>query len=79
MNEALSADDRRHARTSLIASLAFVITFLLSGVAWSGSAAPAPDPAKPAVAAATAPAENGPAIEQGELGCGCAEACLATD
>lgn len=76
MREPLSAEDRRHIRTSVIASLAFVCTFLLSGFAWAGSSEPKKSEARPAVAAAAAPAENGPALEQDDPGCGCDEACL---
>ena len=76
MNESLSADDRRHVRTSAIASLAFVLSFLLSGFAWAGSTEPKKGEDRPAAAATAIPAENGPAPEQGSLGCGCDEACL---
>ena len=75
MNETLNAEDRRHVRTSAIASLAFVFTFLLGGVAWAGASAPPSRETKP-VAAAAAAETSGPAVEQTDPGCGCAEACL---
>ena len=77
MNETLNAEDRRHVRTSAIASLAFVFTFLLGGVAWAGASAPPSRETKSVAVAAAAAATNGPAVEQNDPGCGCAEACLA--
>jgi hypothetical protein len=76
MNETLSADDRRHVRTSLITSLAFVFTFLLSGYAWAASTGPKAGGATSVKAAAAAPGTSGPAVEESEPGCGCAESCL---
>jgi hypothetical protein len=78
MNEALSADDRRHVRTSLIASLAVVITLLLSTFAWAGVNPPAAEGRVPTLTAA-APAAPG-AAEEGQntmVGCGCAEGCFS--
>lgn len=75
MNETLNAADRRHVRTSLVASLAFVFTFLLGGLAWAGSNGPkAAEGSSVAVAAASE--VRSPAVEQNDPGCGCAEACL---
>lgn len=84
MNEALSADDRRHVRTSLTASFAFVVTFLLGGVAWAGANAPAASPVDSRATAAAAPATSGAWAASDEspntmVGCGCAEACLAAE
>ena len=80
MIETLSLEDRRHVRTSLIASLAVVFTFLVCPLAWAGVNPPAAERAIPAVSAATAAAAAAADENQNEtLGCGCAEACLVAD
>jgi hypothetical protein len=84
VNTSLNSDERRHVRTSLIACVAFVSTFLLGGFAWAGTTAPAPgrvgSRAAAALAGASAGAWTAPEEEQNTMvGCGCAEACLAAD
>ena len=54
MIETLSLEDRRHVRTSRIASLAVVFTFLVCPLAWAGVNPPAAERAIPAGSAATA-------------------------
>jgi hypothetical protein len=78
MIETLSTEDRRHVRTSLVATLAVVFTFLLCPLAWAGVNPPAAEQAAPSTSAVPAAAESGSAVENNEMvGCGCAEGCLA--
>jgi hypothetical protein len=84
VNANLNSDERRHVRTSLVACVAFVSSFLLGGFAWAGTSAPAPGRVGSLAAAAPAGAGAGawtaPEEEQSTMvGCGCAEACLAAD
>jgi hypothetical protein len=75
MNETLSTEDRRHVRTSLIASLAVAFTLLLSTLAWAGVNPPGAQPA-PTISAAPAATGSGSAADANEMvGCGCAEGC----
>ena len=80
MKSPLSSEDRRHVRTSLVAALAFVATFLSSSFAWAGGNAPtaraASLEAAPAATVALGAAEETP---NDNLGCGCAEACLVAN
>jgi hypothetical protein len=76
MNDTLSLEDRRHVRTSLIASLAVVFTLLLSTFAWAGVNAPSGEPPAPSISAARAADGSGSAADTNEMvGCGCAEGC----
>ena len=78
MNDTLSRVDRRHVRSSLIASLVTVLTLSLL-LAWHPKA-PAATEAKPAAANAVATApEAAPDNTNENLGCGCAEPCHATN
>jgi hypothetical protein len=78
MNDTQSPGDRRHVRSSLIASLITVLTLSLL-LAWHPEA-PAATKAKSATAntVATAP-EAAPDNTNENLGCGCAEPCYATN
>jgi hypothetical protein len=76
MNDTLSIEDRRHVRTSLIASLAVIFTLLLGTFAWAGVNPPSAEPASPSISAAPAAAGSGSTAETNEMaGCGCAEGC----
>lgn len=80
MSETLTSEDRRHIRKSLIASMAFVFTLLLSGVASAGGRLPAGEPSLSSVSASV-PVAQGAAEESSNatLGCGCAESCYASN
>ena len=81
MNEGLSHEDRCHVRRSLIASLAFVFTLLLSTFAMAGGQEPAGGARASTVPVPVpAPVVSGPAEDTSiaTLGCGEAESCYAS-
>lgn len=76
MNDTLSMEDRRHVRTSLIASLAVVFTLLLSTFAWAGVNPPSGEGSAPSISSVPAATGSGSAADTNEMvGCGCAEGC----
>jgi hypothetical protein len=80
MNETLSNEDRRHIRTSLLASLAFISTLLLGSFAQAGGKLPSGETRGPSLSAAI-PAAPGASEETSNatMGCGCAESCYASN
>jgi hypothetical protein len=80
MSETLNNEDRHHIHKSLMASLAFVSTLLLSTIAWAGGKQPAGETRAPSLSA-SAPVPFGPAEETSNetLGCGEAESCYASN
>jgi hypothetical protein len=91
MNDQLSTEDRRHVRTSLIATLALFFTLLIGTldhlsasdkpfaeqVAWAGGSEAATEQATPATSAVPEAAGSSSAVETNEMvGCGCAEGCF---
>ena len=75
MNDTLSIEDRRHVRTSLMASLAVVFTLLLSTFAWAGVNPQNAERPVPSISAVPAATGSGPAVANEMVGCGCAEGC----
>ncbi len=78
MKETLSSEDRRHVRSSLIASLSVVFTLMLSTFAWAGVNPPAAEGSGFTITAAAATPANGGTSEAevADVGCGCAEPCV---